>query len=162
MELVERSPRRARRLLHGVRIGGQDLRDVVRAVRAVLAHPQEVEDPDELAVPRPADFLVGGDLPSEAVGRQPRVRLGIPRLRGCGDDEDDRRQDRGDKVRLVDARIERIDFSSDAYKAGVEVQIRYYEVPFYVVRSRHETEQWAFSLSDGWKVEQREVKDDGR
>lgn len=60
------------------------------------------------------------------------------------------------KERIVEHQVELVDFSDDAYEATVEVLVKYYEVPYYMVKDRLEREQWQFSMGQGWKISSRE------
>lgn len=69
-----------------------------------------------------------------------------------------RRQRKEEK--LVDMRVDSVGFESDAYRAIVDVTVRFYKVPFYVVNERTERQVWDFTVSSGWQLSQREeVKD---
>lgn len=61
--------------------------------------------------------------------------------------------------RTVESRVEEVVFSENAYKAEVEVTLRYYLAPFYIVRDRLEKQEWVYSLTDGWKLDKRLVMD---
>ena len=70
-----------------------------------------------------------------------------------------RRQRKEEK--LVDMRVDAVGFESDAYKAIVDVVVRFYKVPFYVVNERVERQVWEFSVSSSWQLSQREEVKDG-
>jgi hypothetical protein len=59
--------------------------------------------------------------------------------------------------KVVESKILGIDFKENAFKAIVNVNVRAYKVPYYVVTDRKEKQIWKFSLSDGWKINSREV-----
>lgn len=59
--------------------------------------------------------------------------------------------------KIVESEIEFIDFDKDAYKAQVDVIVKYYVVPQYVVQERIENQQWRFSFTDGWRFHALEV-----
>ena len=54
--------------------------------------------------------------------------------------------------RIVESRVDFIDFDEESYAAEVEVVVRYYIVPYYVVEERREIHNWSFSLGTGWKI----------
>ena len=66
-------------------------------------------------------------------------------------------KDTGESERTVETKIRSVDFAKDSYEAKVEVDVRYFKVPVYVVNTRHEKQDWVFSTSDGWKLKNREV-----
>ena len=55
-----------------------------------------------------------------------------------------------DKIRFVESRIEDVVFSENSYEATVTSQVKYFEVPYYIVKNRMDTQHWKFSISDGW------------
>jgi len=57
-----------------------------------------------------------------------------------------------DKIRFVESRIEDILFAPDARSATVTSKVKYFEVPYYIVRDRMDTQDWEFTMSDGWKI----------
>lgn len=57
--------------------------------------------------------------------------------------------------KIVENKIESVEFSEDARKAKVEMTVRSYKVPFYVVNDRTEIQNWEFNLSDGWLLASR-------
>ena len=63
----------------------------------------------------------------------------------------------GQQERIVEYRIEFVEFSNDSYAADAEVAVRYYRVPYYAVNERVEKQRWDFSLTDGWRLVSREV-----
>ena len=63
--------------------------------------------------------------------------------------------------RVVDSKVEYVDFADDAYTAKVDVTFKYYKVPFYIVTERKELQTWKFSMNGGWKLESREFKKEG-
>jgi len=58
---------------------------------------------------------------------------------------------------IVDAQVEHIEFSDNAYKALIDVKVRAFKVPVYIVRDRIERQHWVFSLGDGWRIEKLEI-----
>lgn len=62
-------------------------------------------------------------------------------------------------VRIVESKMESVQYKDESQKATVKVNIRHYKVPFYVVVDRIEEQSWEFSRSNGWQyVSSREVK----
>ncbi len=61
--------------------------------------------------------------------------------------------------RIVDSRIRKVDFSEDASDAKVQVSVKYFKVPFYIVNERREMQEWTFSVSDGWMLKSRQIQD---
>lgn len=64
-----------------------------------------------------------------------------------------------DGEKIVDFKIEYIDFSGDAYNAEVELKVRYYKIPTYIVETRLERELWVYNTPSGWKVISREFEE---
>lgn len=59
--------------------------------------------------------------------------------------------------RLVESNIEYVDFKDGARKADVDVLVRFFKVPVYIVKERIERQRWIFALGSGWKLSGREV-----
>ena len=68
------------------------------------------------------------------------------------------RANRG-KETIFEADVDFIDFDEDGYQAEVEVIVKYYRVPYYVVDERVEREIWNFSLKNGWQISEKEILD---
>lgn len=65
------------------------------------------------------------------------------------------------KEKVVESSVIGVDFRESAFYADVEVGVKRYEVPYYIVRERREKQVWHFNLTDGWKLQTREaLKDD--
>lgn len=66
-------------------------------------------------------------------------------------------------VKLIDSKIDFVEFNDDINEAKVDIAIKYYKVPFYVVNERVEQQEWKFGAGSGWKyygttkVEERNV-----
>jgi len=63
----------------------------------------------------------------------------------------------GEGERVVEAKVDDIQWDDDAWKATVFIKIKYYKVPYYIVESRIDQQQWEFSMSDGWKLREMTV-----
>jgi len=61
----------------------------------------------------------------------------------------------GEETRVVESKVNGCTFDEDAYKADVEVTVRYYKVPFYVVNKLQEKQVWKFSVSQGWRLDSK-------
>lgn len=57
--------------------------------------------------------------------------------------------------RMVESKVIDISFEDSSYRAVVNVQLKYYEVPVYVVKDQVEQQEWMFSFSEGWKLKSR-------
>ena len=55
--------------------------------------------------------------------------------------------------RIVDSKIEFVDFSEGAWKASVDVSTRVHDKATNIVKEVAEFETWNFTVQDGWKVE---------
>ncbi len=65
---------------------------------------------------------------------------------------------RTDEERIVESKIVALAISDDGFEANVEVAVRYFKVPTYIVNKRKEKELWRFSMTDGWRLVEREVQ----
>ncbi len=59
--------------------------------------------------------------------------------------------------RLVESKVESVNFTNDSYAAEVEITERFYKVPYYMVNSRLQHQEWEFSLLSGWKIVSQKV-----
>lgn len=59
----------------------------------------------------------------------------------------------GSDEKIVDSKVLDVEFTNDSYNASARVAVRYFEVPYYVVKTRKEQQEWVFSISSGWKIE---------
>jgi len=64
---------------------------------------------------------------------------------------------RGDREKIVDSKVEFVKFEENSYSAEVDVAVKYYRVPYYVVQERVERQQWNFTISDGWRYSAMEL-----
>lgn len=58
---------------------------------------------------------------------------------------------------IVESRTGFSEFSDDAYDATLQVAVKYYLVPYYIVKERREEQRWKFSLTEGWKLDSRKI-----
>ena len=66
---------------------------------------------------------------------------------------------RRERERLVSSDILNVDFNPIEDKAHVELMIRYYEQPRYIVESRKEAQEWKFDrFEGGWQLMEREFQ----
>lgn len=57
------------------------------------------------------------------------------------------------KEKIVDQNVIGVEFYDNTNKADVEVVVRYFEIPSYVVNTRHEKQVWKyFRLGGGWNL----------
>jgi len=63
--------------------------------------------------------------------------------------------------RIVESKIEMVEFSENAYRADVEVMVKYFKVPYYIVKERFEKQYWEFSTGSGWQFMSREPLKEG-
>jgi hypothetical protein len=54
-------------------------------------------------------------------------------------------------VKLIDSKIDFVEFNDDVNEAKVDVAVKYYKVPFYVVNEKVEQQEWKFGAGSGWK-----------
>jgi hypothetical protein len=56
--------------------------------------------------------------------------------------------------KLVDLEIGYIDFSDNNDSATVDIKVKYYRVPNYIIETRYDQQRWSFSrYSGGWLLE---------
>jgi hypothetical protein len=60
--------------------------------------------------------------------------------------------------KIVDSKIDLVEFDKNADTAEAEIIVRYYRIPQYIVKEEYESHKWQFSVSDGWKLISREVE----
>jgi len=58
----------------------------------------------------------------------------------------------GEEERLVETKIDEVEWGPQSYDATVVVKVRYYKVPYYIVKTREERQKWTFNLTNGWKL----------
>jgi len=63
----------------------------------------------------------------------------------------------GEGERVVEAKIDDVQWDDESMKATVYMKIRYYKVPFYIVETRMDEQHWEFSMGDGWKLRNMSV-----
>ncbi|MCB0353970.1 MAG: hypothetical protein KDD64_10610 [Bdellovibrionales bacterium] len=61
------------------------------------------------------------------------------------------------KERIIESQIEYLDFDDGSTEADVDVAVKYYRIPYYVVNERIERQHWRFSYASGWKFVSRAV-----
>lgn len=55
-------------------------------------------------------------------------------------------------TKVIDAKIERVEYANDVYEADVELLMRRYSLNTLVVKEIELNQKWSFSLTDGWKL----------
>ncbi len=61
--------------------------------------------------------------------------------------------------KIVSVKTEDIIFSDSSKKATVKSLVKYYEIPYYVVKDENVEEIWNFSLGD-WELSKRDILED--
>lgn len=59
--------------------------------------------------------------------------------------------------KIIEAKVDSVDFDPEARTATVKVFVKYYKVPFYTVNTRLEEETWIFDLARGWLINDRKI-----
>lgn len=68
-------------------------------------------------------------------------------------------EERREKDKIIDLDVKKVDFSNESKSAEVEVMVRFYQNPTYVVQTRSEKELWGFySTEGGWMLEDTEIQ----
>jgi hypothetical protein len=65
----------------------------------------------------------------------------------------------GSEERIVDSKVDEVEWANDAFDAHVAVKVQYFMVPYYVVKTRTEQQHWVFSLTSGWKLKERVIEE---
>lgn len=68
-------------------------------------------------------------------------------------------KDKSEDERIVETKVDSVEWGDAARTATVSVKVRYFRVPVYVVNVRKEEQQWQFTLSEGWKIKDRVVNE---
>lgn len=63
----------------------------------------------------------------------------------------------GEDEQLVELNVDKVRFGQDAREATVDVIVRYFKKPTYVVQERRSQETWAFTKMDGWRYRGAEI-----
>jgi hypothetical protein len=64
----------------------------------------------------------------------------------------------GDSDKVVDTKVDDIQWGEGSFSAKAFVKVRHYTIPFYVVKTRVEEQRWEFSAAAGWRLKSRVVK----
>ncbi len=64
------------------------------------------------------------------------------------------------KQRVVEGEVDYIDFGEDSRTADVDMRVRYFKIPYYIVKERTERVKWQWYASAGWRLVAREVIED--
>lgn len=64
---------------------------------------------------------------------------------------------RRDTERIVESKVSNMEFEPSSYKANVEIQVKYYKIPYYLVTERTEVQDWEFFVGSGWKLTGRKL-----
>lgn len=59
--------------------------------------------------------------------------------------------------RLVESKIDWVEFNDGVDEVSVDIVVKYFDEPVYIVQNRKESQRWRFSYSDGWQLLKREV-----
>lgn len=62
--------------------------------------------------------------------------------------------------KVVDTEIDFVDLADEANTAEVEIFLKYYKQPYYVVKERLIKELWKFTVSSGWKLHAFDIEDE--
>lgn len=68
-------------------------------------------------------------------------------------------KDNAEEERIVDSKVNNVVWADSARQATVEIKVKYFKVPVYVVNTRVEEQRWAFSVGEGWKLTDRTVRE---
>jgi hypothetical protein len=68
-------------------------------------------------------------------------------------------KDKSEDERIVETKVDSVEWGDAARTATVSVKVRYFRVPVYVVNVRKEEQQWQFTMGEGWKIKDRVVKE---
>lgn len=62
-----------------------------------------------------------------------------------------------DKDRIVESKISNVNFSDARFSAEVDIDVKFYTIPYYVVNTRIERQKWSFSMTGGWQIDSYEI-----
>jgi hypothetical protein len=62
-----------------------------------------------------------------------------------------------EEEKIVDSKVDEIQWGDGALTAKAFVKVRFYKIPFYVVKTRVEEQHWEFASGSGWRMTAREV-----
>lgn len=68
-------------------------------------------------------------------------------------------KDTNEEERIVDSRVDNVEWGEGAREATVSVKTKFYRIPIYVVNTRVEEQQWKFTHGDGWRLTNRSVRE---
>ena len=54
--------------------------------------------------------------------------------------------------RIVETKVDHIEFNDDGFEATVDVTVKAFRVPVYVVNDSSKQQRWVFSLTEGWQL----------
>lgn len=63
-------------------------------------------------------------------------------------------------MRIVDSRVDSVDWASGAREATVKVALQYFAVPVYIVKERTDEQHWVFETDGGWKIKSTKTVED--
>jgi hypothetical protein len=63
----------------------------------------------------------------------------------------------GRGTRVVEGRVETVDFDPEARKADAVVVLRMYKEPFFIVQDQREKQEWSFIGNGEWQMSARTV-----
>ncbi len=62
-----------------------------------------------------------------------------------------------ENIRIVESRPKHVEYSADTFTAEVELLVRYYRIPFYIVTDSLEHQTWVFHVGDNWYLKDRKI-----
>jgi hypothetical protein len=68
-------------------------------------------------------------------------------------------KDNSEEERVVDSKVSNVIWADSAREATVEIKVKYFKVPVYIVNTRVEEQRWVFSVGDGWKLADRTLRE---
>ncbi len=63
-------------------------------------------------------------------------------------------------MRVVETKVRRIEYEPSAYTAHVELTVKYYRIPYYIVTTATEKQVWRFEIAGTWRLFERELAEE--
>jgi hypothetical protein len=63
-------------------------------------------------------------------------------------------------MRVVETKVRAVEFQNKARTADVELMVKYYRIPYYIVTTAIEKQVWRFELGGTWRLYKRELAEE--
>lgn len=69
----------------------------------------------------------------------------------------DQLRSNSESEKIVETKVAFMDFNEDATSADVDVKVKFYRIPYYMVTERTERQKWEFFARSGWLLSARDL-----